>query len=184
MAVNERRFDLMQFLAREDVRERTLSGILILFGLVQWASIIGLVPVGSGAFAEQNGAWQIATINLAVAYLVAAVGLWMLATWGIVLWIYATVSVIAMHTVFAGTYGVDLLALALQLTVVAAYMALRLIAAPELAPRRVAELVTPAAKAITASPLAVAAKASLSRALVLRPASGSETDRSIAGPVR
>ncbi len=181
---DERRFDLMRFLARDDFRERALSGILILFGLAQWASIIGLIPVGSGVFADQSGAWQIATINLAVAYLVAAVGLWMLATWGIVIWIYAVASVVAMHTVFAGTYGVNLLALALQLTVAAAYMALRLIAMPELAPRRVAELMTPAAKAITASPFAVAAKASLSRALVLRPTSGGDGDGPVAGSVR
>ena len=149
---------------------------------IEWAAIIGLVPVGSAAFGDQSAAWQIATINLAVSYLVAAVGLWMLTTWGIVIWIYATASVISMYTVFAGTFGIDLLAIALQLTVVAAYIALRLIATEELAPRRVAALVTPAAKAITGRPLAIAAKAGLSRALVLRPAPGSESDRSIAGP--
>lgn len=182
MADGKRHFDLMRLLSRDDFRERALACVLIVFGLAQWAAIIGLLPVGAGTFAEQNGAWQIATINLAVAYLVAAVGLWTLANWGVVLWIYATASVIAMHTVFAGTYGVDLLVIALQLTVVAAYIALRLIATQELAPRRVAELVAPAAKAITARPLAVAAKASLSRALVLRTAHGGETDRSIAGP--
>ena len=47
-------------------------------------------------------------MHLAVVDLVAAVGLWMRVAWGKVLWVYAALSEIALHTVFIGTFGGDL----------------------------------------------------------------------------
>ena len=65
---------------RQQTLKRILAGALILVGLFQWAVIVEAVEFGAGPFAEMTGAWQWATINLAIAYPVAAVGLWLLAS--------------------------------------------------------------------------------------------------------
>ena len=49
----------------------------------------------------------VATMHLAVVDLVAAVGLWMRVAWGKVVWVYAALSEIALHTVFIGTFGTN-----------------------------------------------------------------------------
>lgn len=103
------------------VFKRVLATVLILVGLYHWASIVGITSIGPAPFPELSGIWQWATINLAVSYLVAAVGLWILVSWGLVVWIYAAVVEIAMYTVFAGTFGLNLVAVFLQLALVAAY---------------------------------------------------------------
>ncbi len=141
----------------------------MLFGLYQWATIIGVVSANPTAFADLSGPWQFATINLAVAYIVAAVGLWMLASWGVVIWIYATASAIAMHTVFAGTFGLDVVAIIQQLVVIAAYVGLRLTSRAAPSTHRAIALMAPVARAIGSSRAASGAKAGLSKAIALRP---------------
>ena len=108
---------------RQQWLKRMLAGVLIVVGLVQWAAIIGLVTLGPEPFSDASGAWQWATINLAVAYLVAAVGLWLLASWGVVIWIYAAAWEIAMSTVFAGTFGFRVLPVTIQVGLLATYAA-------------------------------------------------------------
>ena len=63
---------------------------------------LGVVAGAGGTFEAMNTPWKIATMYLAVVDLVAAVGLWLRAAWGNVLWIYAALSEVAMHTVFIG----------------------------------------------------------------------------------
>lgn len=84
-----------------------LSVVMMLFGLRQWAVIVGAVPGAGGSFEAMSTAWQIATMHFAVVDLVAAVGLWMRVSWGKVVWVYAAVSEIVLHTVFIGTFGTD-----------------------------------------------------------------------------
>lgn len=113
----------------QNVYRRALAAILILLGLYHWAVIVGIAPAGEAAtLAELSGPWQWATINLAVAYLVAAVGLWMLTSWGLVIWLYAALFQIAMHTIFAGTFGIRLLPIAVQIGLIGVYFALLLAA--------------------------------------------------------
>ena len=70
---------------------------------------IGAVPSISPGFDELSGPWQWATINPGVTYLVAGVGLWILASWGAIVWFYGAGCEIAMHTLFAGTFGAAVL---------------------------------------------------------------------------
>ena len=84
-----------------------LSVILLLFGLRQWAVIVGVAASPGGTFESMSVAWQMATMYLAVIDLVAAVGLWMRVAWGNVLWICAALSEIAFHTFFSNTFGID-----------------------------------------------------------------------------
>ncbi|HMN85568.1 MAG TPA: DUF6163 family protein [Bauldia sp.] len=93
---------------------RTMSGLMMLLGLRQWAVIIGVIAGRAGMFEEMPIAWKIATAHLAVVDLVASVGLWQRAAWGNVVWIYAALAEIAMHTVFIATFGPDYLVVALH----------------------------------------------------------------------
>jgi hypothetical protein len=85
-----------------------LSVVMMIFGLRQWAIIVGIVPGAGGTFEAMSTAWKIVTMHMAVVDLVAAVGLWMRVAWGRVIWVYAAVSEILFHTVFMNTFGPDL----------------------------------------------------------------------------
>jgi hypothetical protein len=69
----------------------------------------------AGGFRAMGGAWQLATINFAVALPVAAVGLWTLMPWGLAIWLYAAAAQIAMSTIFDSTFGFDLPAVVFHL---------------------------------------------------------------------
>lgn len=102
---------------------RVLASALIVVGLLQWATIVGLLPIGPDQFSEASASWQWATINLATAYLVAAVGLWLLTPWGVVIWVYAVGCEVAMSTVFVGTFGFRVLPLLVQFALLGTYLA-------------------------------------------------------------
>lgn len=97
-----------------DIYARVMAVILMLLGLQHWAVIIGVIEGGTGPFETMSLTWQLATVHLAVIYLVASVGLWMRVAWGNVVWVWAAITAIAMHTVFAETFGADYGILALH----------------------------------------------------------------------
>jgi hypothetical protein len=65
---------------------------------------------------------------LAVADLVAAVGLWMRVDWGRVIFIAAMVSEIALHTAFSAAYGTDWPLVAVRAALLAGYAGLAILA--------------------------------------------------------
>jgi len=111
-----------------DVYGRVMSGLLMLLGLFHWAVILGVVAGAGGMFEEMSTAWKMATIHLAVVDLVAAVGLWQRVAWGNVLWVYAALFEVAMHTVFIGTFGPDYLVVVFHVFTLAGYAAMAFLA--------------------------------------------------------
>jgi hypothetical protein len=107
-----------------DIFGRAMSAVMMLLGLRQWAIILGVMSGAGGMFEAMTTPWQIATAHLAVVDLVASVGLWQRAPWGNVVWIYAAVAEIAMHTLFIGTYGSDYLIVVLHAATLVAFMTL------------------------------------------------------------
>ena len=103
---------------------RALSVIFLLLGLRQWAVILGLAGSDGGPFEAMSTPWKLATMHLAVVDLVAAVGLWMRVSWGTVLWFFAALSEVALHTIFIRTFGGDVMVIAFHLVTVVAYLAL------------------------------------------------------------
>lgn len=91
-----------------DVYLRGVAAILLLLGLRQWLYIAGVFQDDGWSFETMSTQWRFVTIHLAVVDLVAAVGLWMRVAWGNVIWIYVALFEIAMHTVFAETFGLNL----------------------------------------------------------------------------
>ena len=101
-----------------------LAVVMMLLGLRQWAVILGVIGGPDGPFEAMSTPWKLATMHLAVTDLVAAVGLWLRVAWGKVIWVFAAVSEIALHTVFIATFGGDLLVVAFHVATLAAFAVL------------------------------------------------------------
>jgi hypothetical protein len=111
-----------------DIYARALAGVMMLLGLRQWAVILGIIAGGGGAFETMTVPWQLATMHFAAVDLVASVGLWMRVAWGDVVWIYAAVSEIILHTMFYSIFGFDILIVAFHLLTISGFFLLYVLA--------------------------------------------------------
>lgn len=84
---------------------RVMAGVSLLKGLYHWALVIGVGHGPFSAFETSSTAWQAATIYFSVIDLVAAVGLWLAAAWGGVVWLTATISMAAIELGFPQVFG-------------------------------------------------------------------------------
>ncbi len=84
---------------------RIIGGTLVIAGVIHWARIVGYVPWRGAYFWNMPTDWQAVTIYFAVFDLAAAVGLWLGASWGVVMWLLVALSQITMHSLFADTFG-------------------------------------------------------------------------------
>src|SRR4051812_39769941 len=83
---------------------RVMGALSMLKGLYHWAVVCGMTGL-DGGFEAQPLPWQTATVFFAVIDLVAAVGLWLAAAWGAVVWLTACVSMAAVEVIFPQVYG-------------------------------------------------------------------------------
>ena len=82
-----------------------IMAVLSLFkGLYHWAVVCGIL-VPDRPFEDHTMPWQATTVFFAVIDLVAAVGLWLIAAWGAVVWLTAAVSMAAVEVFFPQVYG-------------------------------------------------------------------------------
>ena len=105
-----------------------LSIVMMLFGLRQWAIILGLLGDPAGAFQDLPALVAIVIAHMAIVDLVASVGLWMRAAWGKVVWVYAAVFEIVIHTIFITTFGPALAIVAFHVVALAVFIALTILA--------------------------------------------------------
>ena len=83
---------------------RVMSVMSMAKGLYHWAIVCGIAGPADG-FEFQPTPWQTATVFFAVIDLVAAVGLWLAAPWGAVVWLTASASMAAVEVFFPQVYG-------------------------------------------------------------------------------
>src|SRR4029077_13417408 len=76
---------------------RAMAAISMLKGLYHWAQVCGIGFGETVPFENHSIAWQTATVFFAVIDLVAAVGLWLAAAWGAVIWLTAVASMLAVE---------------------------------------------------------------------------------------
>jgi len=128
----------------EEVQEAVWTRRLVLFlramsvlsmakGLYHWAVVCGFAGPVDG-FLYQPTPWQTATVFFAVIDLVAAVGLWLAAAWGAVVWLTAVVSMAAVEVLFPQVYGGRMTVVAIQAVMLFAYLGLAVMAARERPP--------------------------------------------------
>lgn len=113
---------------------RVMAGLSLLKGLFHWAQVTGVVVGPEGGFEFQTEAWQAATIYFSVIDLVAAVGLWLAAAWGPVVWLTAIISMAAVEVLFPDVYGGHFAVVLIQVVLLAAYLFFALMAAREQSP--------------------------------------------------
>jgi hypothetical protein len=109
---------------------RIMAVLSLLKGVYHWAQICG-IGVGTGSFELHSVAWRTATVFFAVIDLVAAVGLWLAAAWGAVVWLTAVVSMAVVEVFFPQVYGGSFLIVLGEVTLLALYMWLAVLAARE-----------------------------------------------------
>ncbi len=80
---------------------------LFAMGLVYWTRLIGVFDGDAWRFDTMPVWWRIVAPALAVLYPVAGVGLWLLASWGTVIWTLVFTIECIMHLGFARLFGQD-----------------------------------------------------------------------------
>ena len=113
---------------------RSMAGLSMLKGLYHWAVVCGINAPTPGGFADYPTPYQSATVFFAVIDLVAAVGLWLAAPWGAVVWLTSIISMIAVEMLFPQIYGGRLWVILVELSLLALYLLLALLAAREHTP--------------------------------------------------
>ena len=109
---------------------RIMACVSMIKGLYSWAEVCGIIGE-EGGFEAHIQSWQVATVFFSVIDLVAAVGLWLVAPWGAVVWLTATVSLIVVHVFMPQVYGTNLLVIGLNVLAITTYLALAVLAARE-----------------------------------------------------
>ena len=113
---------------------RIMAGVSLVKGLYHWAQVCGIGAPSDGGFESHTVAWQTATVFFAVIDLVAAVGLWLAAVWGGVVWLTASISMAAVELFFPQIYGGRFLVVFGEVAAILVYVALSVMAARERPP--------------------------------------------------
>jgi hypothetical protein len=110
---------------------RVIAAVALVQGLYYWAIVCGVGAPTPQGFDSYSVPYQSATVFFAVIDLVAAVGLWLAAPWGAVVWLTSAISLIVVEVLFPQIYGGELWVILAELSLLAIYLALALLAARE-----------------------------------------------------
>jgi hypothetical protein len=110
---------------------RAMAAVSLIKGLYHWAVVCGIDGPQNTSFDAYPLPYQVATVFFAVIDLVAAVGLWLAAPWGAVVWLTSVVSMAAVELLFPQVYGGSILIVAVEALLLIGYLSLALIAARE-----------------------------------------------------
>jgi hypothetical protein len=83
---------------------RVVAMLLLIVGLARACQVLGIVPEGQ-TFADLTPATRAGAVTLLLADLLAAVGLWIGAVWGPVMWAVALAVEVSMYTLFSDVFG-------------------------------------------------------------------------------
>jgi hypothetical protein len=84
---------------------RIMAMVSLVKGIYHWSLVLGIGDGNGATFENASMPWQAATVFFAVIDLVAAVGLWLAAAWGGVVWLTAAISMAAIELFFPQVYG-------------------------------------------------------------------------------
>jgi len=110
---------------------RIMAAVSLAKGLYHWAAVCGIgAPLDAG-FETHTVAWRTATVFFAVIDLVAAVGLWLAAPWGAVVWLTSVVSMAVVEVFYPQVYGGSIYIVLAEATLLGVYLWLAIYAARE-----------------------------------------------------
>jgi hypothetical protein len=110
---------------------RVMAVVSLIKGLYHWGQVCGIGAGPDGGFETHTIAWQTSTVFFAVLDLVAAVGLWLAAAWGAVVWLTSVVSMAAVEVFFPQVYGGSIFVVFIELTLLGVYLYLAIVSARE-----------------------------------------------------
>jgi hypothetical protein len=110
---------------------RLMAAISLVKGLYHWGQVCGIGARPDEGFQAHTVAWQTATAFFAVLDLVAAVGLWLAAAWGAVVWLTSVVSMAVVEVFFPQVYGGSLFIVLVETTLLGVYLFLAIVSARE-----------------------------------------------------
>ncbi len=103
---------------------RVAAMLLLLVALARASQILGLVPEAAEAFADLTPSERAGAATLLIVDLLAAVGLWIGAVWGPVMWAVALAVEVSMYTLFSDVFGSYPLRVLVHVTVFLGFLAL------------------------------------------------------------
>ncbi len=110
---------------------RVMASVALVKGLYHWAIVCGIDTPSSAGFESYSTPFQTATVFFAVIDLVAAVGLWLAAPWGAVVWLTSVISMAAVEALFPQIYGGRMWVVGAELLLLGIYLVLAVLAARE-----------------------------------------------------
>jgi hypothetical protein len=106
---------------------RFIALMCLASGVFYCISLIGINPGPLGRFDLMPIYWQVAATTLAVLLPVAAVGLWMVVSWGPVIWVAAAVTEVIMYAGFPQYFGAKPLIIISHISVALLYLLFRFV---------------------------------------------------------
>jgi hypothetical protein len=85
--------------------QRIIALYCLMFGVLYWVRLVGYFDGPLWRFDLMPVQWQVVTVTLAVFFPFAAAGLWMLASWGPVIWFICAATETVMYVGFPEIFG-------------------------------------------------------------------------------
>lgn len=108
---------------------RAIAAVWIVQGLLQWTAVLSTGAGGLSPFSTLAPPAMVAAVFFAVVDFVAAIGLWLAAPWGGVIWLVAVGAQILVLVVMPGFFDHPLVTGLADVALMAAYLALVWVAA-------------------------------------------------------
>jgi hypothetical protein len=105
---------------------RLIAALCFYTGVTYWIKLIGYYPGPLNRFDLMPLHWQVAASSLAALFPVAACGLWMVVSWGPVLWVAAALAEAVMYLGYPNLFGLNPVALIAHASVAALYFLFRM----------------------------------------------------------
>lgn len=106
---------------------RAIAIYCLLFGVLYWVRLIGVYDGDLWRFDLMPVHWRVASVVLAVFFPFAAIGLWMVTSWGPVIWFICAAAESIMYLGFPEFFGDRWLIVASHAGVVVLYIAFRVV---------------------------------------------------------
>jgi hypothetical protein len=104
---------------------RVIAVYCLLFGVLYWVRLIGVYDGPLWRFDLMPLHWQVAAVTLAAFFPFAAIGLWMMASWGPVIWFICAATETVMYLGFPDLFGQRWLIIAAHACVILLYLTFR-----------------------------------------------------------
>ena len=114
-----------------DIYTRLIAALLLGYGLYHWAIVLGAVPEGVHPFLSLNAHQRAEVVFTAIVDPVAATGMWIGSPWGAVIWFFANIARVIVHTGFSHFFGGNLFSTIVQIVSIAIYIVLVFLAERE-----------------------------------------------------